>query len=407
MALSLLIRCKVWYLSHPDELAKLDIEELPCIITNMFNHIEYTEMFRDTEVYFTVPLKNGRKQGKAIGSSSFYTIECYYDNGLLHGSYKVNSQSELVIDGNYTNGEPTGLWCEIDHGDCTKKFYDNGRLMYIEISDIAEHHMKQKVEYLENGYVQTWYSRGDLYKVIPYNNKHKYNGLVLEYSLITGILIKEEPYIDGIMHGLERSWYNSGQPKSTQTYINGKRHGENIEYYPNGVVHEIHNYEMGELTGLCQLFSEIHGLKYKCTYKKGIHVGYARGFDRGVLSSEIYHDEDGNEVIDKKYSNGRLYSLIIRLFGCKCIVYYDGNCKKILERYSTNLHNHYVEVLKKNVLLYKFEEEDNVAIEQYWDMSGELLKYTVITDGFSANIISKPVPEDIKKYIKDYKNYLT
>ena len=56
-------------------------------------------------------------------------------------------------------------------------------------------------------------------------------------------------YVNGILHGKSKGWYENGQSWWEDDYMNGKQHGKSKGWYPNGQLWWEHDYVDGKLHG--------------------------------------------------------------------------------------------------------------------------------------------------------------
>ncbi len=139
-----------------------------------------------------------------------------------------------------------------------------------------------------------------------------------EYYKI-GVLYKVETY-DLLPHNYLKTrtvWYQEGQKKLIETYIEGKKHGKWIIWYENGQKNKEGIFKNGKEDGVHISWSK-NGIKeQQRTYKEGVKHGLSTmWFNNGKLKSEVSYDngikngrytkwnEKGEVTTDERYNNG-------------------------------------------------------------------------------------------------------
>lgn len=56
-------------------------------------------------------------------------------------------------------------------------------------------------------------------------------------------------YADGLIDGIETTWYKNGEPMSRKTYVNGRLHGESVLWYGNGRKKSVETFKNGKKIG--------------------------------------------------------------------------------------------------------------------------------------------------------------
>jgi antitoxin component YwqK of YwqJK toxin-antitoxin module len=90
----------------------------------------------------------------------------------------------------------------------------------------------------------------DLIERMPNNYREYYPGK--KQLKIAGGLDKDEN-----RHGIWESYFENGVPNSTVYYMNGKKHGHTVVYYPNGNTYYVGEYENDERVGHWKFYNEV------------------------------------------------------------------------------------------------------------------------------------------------------
>lgn len=319
MALSLLNTCRVWYLKHQEELSKLNIEELPYIISDALTRVKLCLPCFNTTIVCYATLKNGVIDDIIDGKNELYVIHREYKNGILHGAYTIHETSGIYREiGEYRNGHKVGLYKEnmpLSHLKVNTSYDDNGNILSIE--GFTQDVLKRKTEF--NGDNMTIYEYDTPYTYIHQEIGYIYNGFWRQYK--GDKLITEKYYKDGQLDGTFTEWYSDGRIEQT-TYKKGEKDGPEIYKYPNGKPSCICSYVNGIREGLYQLFNENGLMITVCTYSKGKYNGrrtdwfangniqfdgyYIHGVEEGTC---IVNNADGTPYMIKNYKDGNEYGL--------------------------------------------------------------------------------------------------
>jgi antitoxin component YwqK of YwqJK toxin-antitoxin module len=62
-------------------------------------------------------------------------------------------------------------------------------------------------------------------------------------NLPSGLRVQEMPMKHGLFHGVVREWYEDGKPKVETNFVEGKRHGSNQYWFPDGTLMKTQRYE--------------------------------------------------------------------------------------------------------------------------------------------------------------------
>ena len=103
----------------------------------------------------------------------------------------------------------------------------------------------------------------------------------------------EEHYVQGMKHGPRSAWYEGGQIRSQGQYINDEEHGTWTEWYPDGRKMRELNFENGAFHGLYTEWWPNGQMKTQ--YER------VRGEKQGTMTA---WDEEGNVVSQVEYVDG-------------------------------------------------------------------------------------------------------
>lgn len=93
--------------------------------------------------------------------------------------------------------------------------------------------------------------------------------------------------------------------KVEYSYKDGKMHGINRDYYPNGTIRRECNYDMGLKNGVEKLMTKDGNIMRETNYVNGVNHGIEKIYNEGVLDTET--EWSNNEIISLKgYFEGRL-----------------------------------------------------------------------------------------------------
>jgi len=108
---------------------------------------------------------------------------------------------------------------------------------------------------------------GDVYIYLRMNMR-PLNGIVFK-NWSNGVLMSECAYRSGLLYGLCKNWYRSGQIKSEGNFINGNKDGLWREWHQNGQLSTEENYTNGKKDGVSRLWFEDGQLWEEEVYKNG------------------------------------------------------------------------------------------------------------------------------------------
>lgn len=175
-------------------------------------------------------------------------------------SYHENGQ--LENEGNYKNGEKSGVW---------KEYWDNGQLF-------------QEWDYTssKNGIHRTYWKNGQLFNEYNYKEGKK-DGIHKSFTE-EGQLHTEVYYKDDTLDGPWKEYHENGKLWGERNYKNGKMEGSSKSYYENGQLWIEDNWEDHKKEGPYKLYYENGQLQQERFYKNDEEI------------SRKCWDEEGNEI---------------------------------------------------------------------------------------------------------------
>ena len=193
---------------------------------------------------------SGQKQGKWIKS---------YRNGSVRYT------------GQFRDNRPYGQF---------KYFYESGALQAV-------------TNYSDDGVIaqtQTFHENGAPMAEGKYIRQKK-EGTWRYYSDIDSSLVAEEHYRKGILHGKSINYYpETGKPAEIFEFVNGKREGPYLKFFPDGSTMTKGTYKNDQLDGDFTLYFPNGKIELKGQYKNGEQVG-----------NWNYFDEEGNAIPEEEF----------------------------------------------------------------------------------------------------------
>lgn len=232
--------------------------------------------------YWETPYIDGNKNGleKGYFKSGILGYEGEWDNSNIVWEKTYHENGCLAVETPFTDGDfhgvvkfyyPSGqLFQEIPfvdgkiHGEriinhseevFSQDFYTDDHFFDFEQNPSCG---KQIIPYSEgekNGEESIYNSAGKLLKTITWKEGQK-NGLERGYDEATGKVDWEGEYVNGVHHGLERTYYENGSLKSEGSRVNGKKHGEEKVYDESGRLRRITQYKDGIKNGKPVAYNE-------------------------------------------------------------------------------------------------------------------------------------------------------
>lgn len=234
---------------------------------------------------------------------------------MIHGKYyKKDSDGNILISCNYTNGVLNGLY--------ERWVMVNGARIKVLDTTFTNGHI--------NGTYKTWYPCGRRYVDCAfldgkyngsYTRWHKDGTVALSCNFIMGKKAGKQvtsTYANGMLHetyrltaggkkdGIYASYYPSGKPEMTIMYENGVKNGFYKKWWENGIIFESGMYHTGRREGIFTRYYSNGVISSTSEYHDGSLNGYAM---------DCY--QDGSYVI-ATYRNGKLS-------GARREYYHNGN----------------------------------------------------------------------------------
>lgn len=314
-------------------------------------HGEIKNYYNDGRLKSEFIYKNGKLDGP-------YTI--YYNNqtkkeqgvylaGEANGDFKeFYADGKTKVAYSYQQGKTTGTW---------KYYHRNGKLNY-QINMTEKGSEGEVIRYDEDGQIESketykegatvgnseYYHNGKLYVTFKNNSKGKtsevryldstgkelvvnkrsgkiwpvtyyspYGYKVSDkqfdqdeeptnetiYYNAEGFAVSKQPYEDGELNGVVRSWYYNKQLKEETTYKDGKKNGVSKSWFPNGKLSTVAFYDDDVLQDYVYDYNSKGILASKFFYVNGEKQGYG-----------IVNYASGKPFYEERYSNGWIEQLI-------------------------------------------------------------------------------------------------
>ncbi len=109
-----------------------------------------------------------------------------------------------------------------------------------------------------------------------------------------GLVRSVTPYVNGKREGMAFELSNNGQLEKRIQYHNDQLHGEYREFRYTSVKEE-RNYQNGKLEGLVKIYYDNGKIMEEGTYENGTRHGLSK-----------WYDQDGNVTIEYEYEKGQL-----------------------------------------------------------------------------------------------------
>ena len=244
----------------------------------------------------------------------------YYENGdLKYIRYKNGNFKEFLSglilyrefrDGVSTNYDLDGVleeksWHDKKDGFISIGYYQSGEVRW-------EDKNGKRKDYYENGQLISDIKIVSIHYELDGNVK---NGVYTEYSnsfgqycKIDGKKYKDVPinksiFKNGLLHGTQKTWYDTGILESEIQYKNGLRHGFEKHYNENGELTDLTNYKFDNLFGISRSWFSNGVMESECFYGDDSFPSrqwYENGqlFSEQINDIEKYWDESGNEIED-------------------------------------------------------------------------------------------------------------
>ncbi|MGL4538619.1 MAG: toxin-antitoxin system YwqK family antitoxin [Cetobacterium sp.] len=208
--------------------------------------------------------------GEIVGTSKYY-----YEDGSLKFLINLNQTIEF-----YETGELKSKAYNFKKFSKIVEYYLNGNLMSVGT-------LNHNNEYIEMGW--TFYENGQLKKICSYVD-NLIDGEYKDYY-DNGVLKTDSFYVLGKENCEFRSFYNNGQVECIIDLEDGKRCGQFLKYYKSGKLEDETYYANNAPISDSYLYYESGGLYAKLTYEEGLRVGISQWFyETGELKTINKYD---------------------------------------------------------------------------------------------------------------------
>jgi antitoxin component YwqK of YwqJK toxin-antitoxin module len=242
----------------------------------------------------------------------------FYKRGEIDSLYQnYYYGGQLSMQGSYKNGKREGQW---------KSYFVSGKLNYIEQYQDGELTGK-KIYYFENGKPDTeieldngdregWTKKFDEDGSLLYQVRYV-KDLPVAYTYMdkTGKLVPEVSIPGG--SGSVKPFFANGIPSADMAYADGKLHGPNILYHPNGKIRSQSIEDYGLSEGSYKYFFASGQIKYEYIFlHDNLHGLYKEYNEKGIVVEEgEYYNGQPHHTIKKYDDAGKLKETRIYYYG--------------------------------------------------------------------------------------------
>ncbi|MDR1345814.1 MAG: toxin-antitoxin system YwqK family antitoxin [Bacteroidales bacterium] len=235
--------------------------------------------------------------------------------GRKHGLWKKYDKGTLEYAGHFINGIPQGEFIYYNPNGTVKSianFYNGTEKMKTTLF----HPNGQKAAeglYLSQQKDGTWsyYSNSGILIATENYKKGVRNGEFKTYSAKTGLLIEECTYIDNLLHGEVRSYYDKDNVCAIIPYISGKRNGKTISYHYGNIIASQGVYHNNLKEGEWEYCDETGKLRKVINYKgsqeiKKVMVFYIGSQQQRLNQNVIaYFQKTGDDKVEITLTSGK------------------------------------------------------------------------------------------------------
>ena len=194
-------------------------------------------------------------------------------NGKRHGIWKKTfpGSQQLRYEGTFDHGKEVGVF----------KFYceECGKQPTV----VSTFNDKDN-----SAWVQYFTIKGKLVSEGKMINKER-EGEWVAYHEKSKQVMSREFYKDGKLHGKQITYYPNGKVTEELSYVNGIKEGENLYYSPEGVLIKKLQYRNDQLEGAATYYDAFGVVVIEGNYKQGKKHGLWKYFKNGQLEmEEIY-----------------------------------------------------------------------------------------------------------------------
>jgi hypothetical protein len=101
----------------------------------------------------------------------------------------------------------------------------------------------------------------------------------IKYTYKEGVLVSEEPFVNGKIHGVAKHYYQNGNLHTTIEYKEARRNGILVSYYETGEKHGDVPYSNGKINGTRHNYKKNGSLTMVCSYVNGKPVPPLEEYD--------------------------------------------------------------------------------------------------------------------------------
>ena len=194
-------------------------------------------------------------------------------NGKRHGVWKKTfpGSQQLRYEGTFDHGKEVGVfkfYCE----ECGKQ-----------PSVVSTFNDKD-----DSAWVQYFTVKGKLVSEGKMIDKER-EGEWVAYHEKSKQVMSREFYKDGKLHGKQTTYYPDGKITEELSYVNGIKEGENLYYSPEGVLIKKLQYRNDQLEGAATYYDAFGVVVIEGNYKQGKKPGLWKDYKNGQLEmEEIY-----------------------------------------------------------------------------------------------------------------------
>ncbi len=269
--------------------------------------------------------------------------EQWHENGVLacRGAFAEGAKNGRIAEWHPDGTAKIDSYFEMDRPEgIHSEWYENGQLKFrVEFAqgekegwqrewngagELIAEAFYQKGQF--EGIVSTWWNKDQLktqfvYRAGKKEGKH-------EWFSELGRPLRAMHFVDDQLDGETKAWYPDGALQLVQTYRNGKPIGEHIEYYPRSKPSQL------DSERLCRLFhyddeGRLHG-EEKSFYPNG-HIQSLVSYQHGQLhGAKQLWDENGALMEEAFYAQGKLEGRYFQRLPDlqELVFFYEGSLKQ-------------------------------------------------------------------------------
>jgi uncharacterized protein len=230
----------------------------------------------------------------------------YNEKGLTIGKVITYDRMGNITseESEYLDGKLTGTRIEFFPDGKSQRIlrYNNDHLLEIVCLDDKGNQLYKAMDADSSIYLKSFYTDG----IVSSEGllvKDKRQGKWKFYNPL-GIITTESNYSNGLLEGIQNTYYENGQIGKEYTASGNYILGGYKEYYINGHLKTQGNYDSTGVAGKWLYYYNNDTLNNIIFYKNGNLVGRSYTFDPdGHLKSEEFHNNEGISIQDKEYDS--------------------------------------------------------------------------------------------------------